>query len=144
MNLHRIAIPVFNDVCSVDLEKTEKFYFFDLDGFEIVKESMLVFPSEKKSEMPKWLSEQTVNEIITGEIEEAVINSFLQNKISVVMGAPAIEPRNLIEEFIHQMEHQQQHQHGGCGCGSGGCGDESEKNCDDNEESCGCGNGGCH
>ncbi len=138
MYTQRIAIPVETDVLTMDLGKTQKFFFFDVDETEIVKESMVVFPEDQKNTMPAWLKSQEVNEIITGEITQPVIDSFLQNQISVVMGAPALAPREITEDYLRQIaEHS--HHHGGCGCGSGdSCGTENSCYTDDMDSGCSC------
>jgi predicted Fe-Mo cluster-binding NifX family protein len=134
MYTQRIAIPVETDVLTLDLDKTQKFFFFDVDETEIVKESMVIFPEDQKNNMPAWLKTQEVNEIITGEITQPVIDSFLQSQISVVMGAPALAPREITEDYLRQIaHHNHHHNHGGCGCGSGdSCSTE------DMDSGCGC------
>jgi predicted Fe-Mo cluster-binding NifX family protein len=133
MYTQRIAIPVETDVLTLDLAKTQKFYFYDVDESEIVKESMVVFPEDQKNNMPAWLKTQEVDEIITGEIMQSVIDSFLQNHISVVMGAPALAPKDITEDYLRQIAHHHHNHGGGCGCGSG---DSCET--EDMDSGCGC------
>jgi predicted Fe-Mo cluster-binding NifX family protein len=129
MYTQRIAIPVETNVLTLDLEKTTKFHFFDVDGTEIVKETVVDFPADQKASMPAWLFSQEVHEIITGQIDQPIIDSFLNAKVSVVMGAPAMDPRALTEDYLRQLE--MHHNHGGCGC-------HSEDSCETDGGGCGC------
>ncbi len=139
--VHRIAVPVEAGLVAADFNKTSHIHFYDIEENQIVKEQMSVFPTENESVMPIFLAENSVNEVILGQPQESEINTFLASRISVVIGAPVMNPREVVEDYLFQMQHQHHHHsHGGCGCGSGTCETDSEY-----EEGCGCDSDcGCH
>ncbi len=141
--IHRIAVPVNAGLVAANLNETSQVYFFDIENNAVVQEQMSVFPTEKDSVMPVFCAENSVNEIILGQPSEAEINTFLANRISVVMGAPVMNPRDVVEDYLFQMQHHQ-HGHGhGHGHGGGGCGCNSHDDDDDSDESCCNDDGGC-
>jgi len=98
--MKKIAIPTLNGNLSSHFGGSEYFSVFDIDENKIVGESILPTPEHTPGAYPKYLADYGVTDVILGGVGQQAIVIFNQNKINVYTGAPAILPKELVEQFI--------------------------------------------
>jgi len=101
-NKMRIAIPLFEGKLSQHFGHCEKFAVIDTDdnSNNISNREDLTPPPHEPGVLPKWLGGMGVNVIIAGGMGQRAQQLFVQNKIEVVVGAPADSPENLVSAYL--------------------------------------------
>jgi ATP-binding protein involved in chromosome partitioning len=100
----RIAIPLFDGKLSQHFGHCEKFAVIDTDdnSSSISNREDLTPPPHEPGVLPKWLGGIGVNVIITGGMGQRAQQLFAQNRIEVVVGAPADSPENLASAYLNK------------------------------------------
>ena len=57
-------------------------------------------PAHEPGALPRWLHEQGANVIIAGGMGQRAQQLFAQNGITVVVGAPADQPEQLVAAYL--------------------------------------------
>ena len=98
----RIAIPLAQGKLSLHFGHCEKFAVIDTDdnSTKIANREDITPPPHEPGVLPKWLGGMGVNVIIAGGMGQRAQQLFAQNKIEVVVGAPAEEPENLVLAYL--------------------------------------------
>jgi len=66
----------------------------------IVSKTMLTPPPHEPGVLPAWLHEQGADVIIAGGMGSRAQQLFTQNNITVVVGAPAEQPEQLVAAYL--------------------------------------------
>ena len=66
---------------------------------QIVSEEKVVPPPHEPGLLPKWLAEKGTTDIIAGGMGNKAIQLFNQHKVNVIVGAPKLHARDLVEKF---------------------------------------------
>ncbi len=100
----KIAVPVAQGRLSAHFGHSEQFVVFEVDeqSKEILKKSSHVPPPHEPGLLPRWLHELGVNLIIAGGMGQRAQQLFAQNGISVVVGAPADTPEDLVAAYLSE------------------------------------------
>ena len=98
--MKKIAIPTLNGKLSSHFGGSEYFSVFDTENTQITGESILPTPEHTPGAYPKFLADSGVTDVILGGVGQAAITIFNQNGINVFTGAPAILPKDLVQQFI--------------------------------------------
>ena len=100
----RIAIPLFDGKLSQHFGHCEKFAVIDTydNSNSISNREDLTPPPHEPGVLPKWLGGMGVNVIIAGGMGQRAQQLFAQNKIEVVVGAPADSPENLVSAYLNK------------------------------------------
>ena len=69
---------------------------------EITNKEVLVPPPHEPGVLPKWLDEMGANVIIAGGMGHRAISLFQEKDITVVTGAPSLEPERLVKDYLNQ------------------------------------------
>ncbi len=98
----RIAIPVAQGRLSAHFGHSEQFAILEADeqGNDILKKSVHEAPPHKPGLLPRWLHELGADVIIAGGMGQRAQQLFAQNGITVVVGAPADTPEQLVSAYI--------------------------------------------
>lgn len=98
----RIAIPLSNGRLSEHFGHCQKFALLDID-----KESKVVTrrtdhdaPPHEPGRLPAWLAEHGANVIIAGGMGQRAQGLFVQQGITVLVGASLDTPENLVRDFL--------------------------------------------
>lgn len=80
----------------------EKFALIDvdMDSKKILSENSDTPPPHEPGVLPRWLAEKGANIIIAGGMGQRAQDMFISNGIKVVIGASAIEPRAIVEQYL--------------------------------------------
>lgn len=99
-----IAIPTAEGKLAMHFGHCEKFALIDVDAEskEILSEKSEVPPPHEPGVLPRWLSEKGANIVIAGGMGQRAQDMFTNQGIKVVIGAPAIEPRSIVEQYLSE------------------------------------------
>ena len=98
----KIAIPLANGRLCMHFGHCEQFALVETDEQNnIVSKTMLTPPAHEPGVLPAWLHEQGADVIIAGGMGSRAQQLFTQNNITVVVGAPATTPEQLVAEYLN-------------------------------------------
>lgn len=109
----RIAIPMAEGKLTPHFGHCQSFAIIDVDPETktILKREDVVPPPHEPGVLPKWLAEKGTGLVIAGGMGGRAISLFDENKIQVLVGAPADQPENLVNAYLN----------GGLSLGSNAC-----------------------
>ncbi|MDD2478863.1 MAG: NifB/NifX family molybdenum-iron cluster-binding protein [Victivallaceae bacterium] len=98
----KIAIPLAEGKLCMHFGHCEQFALLDVDAEakKITGKTLVTPPPHEPGLLPKWLGEQNVTVIIAGGMGQRAQALFQERNISVVVGAGANEPENLVMEYL--------------------------------------------
>jgi len=98
----KIAIPVANGTLCPHFGHCEQFVLVDVDDDSrtIIATRSLVPPPHEPGVLPRWLHEQGADVIVAGGMGQRAQSLFAQNGITVVVGAPAAKPEDIVGAYL--------------------------------------------
>jgi predicted Fe-Mo cluster-binding NifX family protein len=97
----KIAIPLADGKLTAHFGHCQEFALIDVKGNEITKKETLVPPPHEPGVLPAWLHDLGASVIIAGGMGGRAIDLFKQNSINVIIGAPALEPEELVKSYLN-------------------------------------------
>ena len=97
----KIAIPLADGKLTAHFGHCQEFALIDVKGDEITKKETLVPPPHEPGVLPAWLHDLGASVIIAGGMGGRAIDLFKQNSINVIIGAPALEPEELVKSYLN-------------------------------------------
>lgn len=99
----KIAIPVRNNALCQHFGHCDQFYICnaDVQSKEIQSFELITPPPHEPGLLPRWLAEKQINVIIAGGMGQKAKQLFAQRGIEVFVGAPAIEPKVVVEKYMN-------------------------------------------
>ena len=96
-----ITVPVVQGRLSQHFGHCENFRFYHIDKDKnIIRQEEKTPPPHEPGVLPKWLSEEGADVIITGGMGMHAQRLFRNYGIEVVMGAPEGDPACIVEEWL--------------------------------------------
>ena len=97
-----IAIPTAEGKLAMHFGHCEKFALIRVDDHNrtITDERLETPPPHEPGVLPRWLAEKGADIIIAGGMGQRAQDMFTHNGIKVIVGAAAIEPRNIVEQYL--------------------------------------------
>ncbi len=98
----KIAVPVVDGRLAMHFGHCEEFVLFDVDAESaaVLSHDSLVAPPHQPGLLPEWLRERGADVIIAGGMGRRAQGLFRQSGIEVVVGAPALEPQQVVEDYL--------------------------------------------
>ena len=96
----KIAIPLAEGKLTAHFGHCQDFALIEVENNQIKSKEILVPPAHEPGVLPSWLHEMGANVIIAGGMGQRAVDLFTQNNISVVVGAPSLEPEELVKSYI--------------------------------------------
>lgn len=98
----RIAIPLTGGKLSAHFGHCERFALINADQTSgaILSKEEVASPMHEPGLYPDWLAEQGATHIISGGMGQQALNLFAQNKITVVVGAPALDSEEIANMYL--------------------------------------------
>ena len=98
----KIAIPLAEGRLSMHFGHCEQFALVEVDEAAKTagKTELLTPPSHEPGVLPRWLHEQGASVIIASGMGMRAQQLFAQNNITVVVGAPAEQPEQLVSAYL--------------------------------------------
>ena len=96
----RIAVPTIDGKLCMHFAHSQQFVFVNVEDEEIKSTEAAAPPSYAPGALPKWLHEQGASVIIANGMGTRAQDLFSQSGITVVIGAPILEPEELAKQYI--------------------------------------------
>ena len=98
----RVAIPVENGTLCMHFGHCERFALIDVDPAtqKILGREDIQAPPHQPGLLPPWLAERGATFVIAGGMGQRAVDLFRQQGIEVIVGAPALAPETLVEEYL--------------------------------------------
>ena len=98
----QIAIPTIGGKLSSHFGHCEEFVFFDADeeSRAITEKQSKKPPEHEPGVLPRWLAKNGANVVIAGSMGRRAQDLFIEQGITVVAGAPDMDPRSLVESYL--------------------------------------------
>jgi predicted Fe-Mo cluster-binding NifX family protein len=97
----KFAIPLADGKLTAHFGHCQEFAVIEVEENEITKKETLVPPPHEPGVLPSWLHSLGANVIIAGGMGGRAIDLFKQNDINVIIGAPALEPEELVRSYLN-------------------------------------------
>lgn len=97
----KIAIPTAGGQLCMHFGHCEQFALVDVADGAIVNSTLVTLPPHEPGLLPRWLHEQGANVIIAGGMGQRAQQLFVQNGITVLVGAPADTAENLVTAYLN-------------------------------------------
>ncbi|MGD8263059.1 MAG: NifB/NifX family molybdenum-iron cluster-binding protein [Desulfobacterales bacterium] len=97
----KFAIPLADGKLTAHFGHCQEFAIIEVEENEITKKETLVPPPHEPGVLPSWLHSLGANVIIAGGMGGRAIDLFKQNDINVIIGAPALEPEELVRSYLN-------------------------------------------
>lgn len=98
--IKRVAIPVENERLSEYFGECSYCQIFEIDGAVAGYQKMQFPAGLVVSELPGWLGEMGVTDVITYKINPKIIHLFASQKVNLFVGVPIDLPGNLIDSYL--------------------------------------------
>jgi ATP-binding protein involved in chromosome partitioning len=96
----RIALPVHGERLSTHCGPSSQFVIFDIKDGKVVGETSETPPAHAPGVIPSWLSDLGVNMVLASGLGRRAISMFEECGITVLCGAPAGVPRQVVEAYL--------------------------------------------
>jgi len=96
----KFAIPLADGKLTAHFGHCQEFALIEVENDEIKKKDTHVPPPHEPGVLPAWLHSLGANVIIAGGMGGRAIDLFKQNGINVIVGAPALEPEELVRSYL--------------------------------------------
>lgn len=97
----KFAIPLAEGKLTAHFGHCKEFAVIDVEDKQIVNKEILQPPPHEPGVLPKWLHDMGANVIIAGGMGQRAISLFDQVGISVIIGAPSLEPEELVNNYLN-------------------------------------------
>ncbi len=96
----RFAIPLENGKLTAHFGHCYEFALVEAEGNEIMKKETLIPPPHEPGVLPNWLHGLGADVVIAGGMGQHAIGLFHQRGIKVITGAPVLEPKELVKNYL--------------------------------------------
>jgi predicted Fe-Mo cluster-binding NifX family protein len=98
----RIAVPLESGVLATHFGHCREFALVDVDQETktIQSNTTMEAPKHEPGLLPRWLSEKGASIVIAGGMGQRAKMLFAEHDITVLTGAPAKGPQEIVEEYL--------------------------------------------
>ena len=97
-----IAVPSSNGLLDEHFGHCRQYALLFVEGNKIISESTIDAPPHEPGLLPKFLAEKGVTDVLAGGMGNRAIQIFNQHKVNVFVGAPKLEPNEIVEGFLNE------------------------------------------
>lgn len=99
--MKRVAIPISKSELSEFFGQCNHYEIFEIEK-EIVNRKMVELPlGMDVSELPEWLKEMGVSDVIAYKVNKKIITLFAANKVNLFIGVAKKSPESLIDDYLN-------------------------------------------
>jgi len=98
--MKRVAIPVSNDYLSEYFGECQHYEIYEVDGKTAGKKEAIFPAGTTTSELPAWLKEQGITDVIVYKVNRQIISRFAGEKVNLFVGIPQNSPEKLLEQWL--------------------------------------------
>jgi len=96
----KFAIPMAEGKLAAHFGHVREFAIIEVEDDQIKNTELHAPPAHEPGVLPKWLHEMGADVIISGGMGQMAVNLFQQNGIKVVLGAPTMEPEEIVKNYL--------------------------------------------
>ena len=96
----RIAIPIVNGQLSQYFGECSHYEIFEIDEKTVIRNEANFPDGTGVSELPAWLDEKGITDVITFKVNPKIINLFASKKVNLYVGVSVDSPEKLIEDYL--------------------------------------------
>ena len=117
-----IAIPMENGALCAHFGHCQQFAIVTVENSKIVDVKELTPPEHIPGLYPRWVAQLGATDVIAGGMGQKAIELFNQQNINVFIGAPMVDAKKLVTDYIdnklvlsaNYCNHDGNHDHGQC------------------------------
>lgn len=117
-----IAIPLENGKLCAHFGHCQKFAIVKVENGNIIDSQEHTPPEHVPGLYPRWVAQLGATDVIAGGMGQKAISLFHEQSINVYIGAPMVDPKTLVTDFIENKlefsanycNHDGNHKHGNC------------------------------
>jgi predicted Fe-Mo cluster-binding NifX family protein len=96
----KVAVPIADGKLCLHFGHCQYFAIFDMENGAVTGRNDVAPPPHAPGVIPRFLNEQDVAVILAGGMGQKALELFDQFNIQVVIGAPAVEPLQAVEDYL--------------------------------------------
>lgn len=116
----KIALPLESGVLCAHFGHCQQFAIVDVQNGVIANIKTHTPPEHVPGVYPRWVAQFGVTDVIAGGMGQKAIDLFHEQKINVFIGAPLIDAKEIVTQFIddklqlsaNYCNHDENHSHG--------------------------------
>ena len=98
--MKRVAIPISKSELSEFFGQCNHYEIFEIEK-EIINRKMVEIPDGMDvTQLPGWLKEMGVSDVIAYKVNKKIITLFASNKVNLFVGISQKSPENLIDDYL--------------------------------------------
>ena len=98
--MKRVAIPIVNNNLSEYFGECNFYEIFEIEKNGFRKKTAQIPNEITISELPEWLREQGVTDVIVYKVSKDIISRFAAKKVNLFVGVPIDKPEKLIQDYL--------------------------------------------
>ncbi|WP_167606989.1 NifB/NifX family molybdenum-iron cluster-binding protein [Maribellus sediminis] len=99
--MRRVAIPILDNTLSEYFGGCNFYEIFEIEDGEVRKSSVEIPTVDAVDQLPQWLGERGITDVIVYKIKKEIIRLFASQKINLFVGIHQDTPENLIADYLH-------------------------------------------
>ncbi len=99
--MRRVAIPIVDNNLSEYFGGCNFYEIFEIEDGEVRKSSVEIPTVDTVDQLPQWLRERGISDVIVYKIKKEIIRLFASQKINLFVGIHQDTPENLINDYLH-------------------------------------------
>ena len=99
--MRRVAIPIVDNKLSESFGGCNFYEIFEIEEGEIRKSSIEIPKVEAIDELPYWLEQRGISDVIVYKIKKEIITLFASKKINLFVGINQDSSENLINDYLN-------------------------------------------
>lgn len=98
--MKRVAIPISDNELSEFFGECNYYEIFEIEKEVINRKLVGTPPGIDILELPKWLKNQGISDVIAYKVNKKIITLFASNKVNLFVGVKKNTPQNLIDDYL--------------------------------------------
>ncbi len=98
--MKRVAIPISKNELSEFFGECDHYEIFEIEK-EIITQKVVETPCDINiEELPKWLKNKGVSDVVAYKVNKTIITLFASNKVNLFVGISKKSPQDLIDDYL--------------------------------------------
>lgn len=99
--MRRVAIPIVDNKLSEHFGGCNFYEIFEIENGKVSRSSVEVPTVSDVDDLPMWLAQRGISDVIVYKIKKQIILLFAQKKINLFVGIRQETPEKLIEAYLN-------------------------------------------
>lgn len=99
--MRRVAIPIANNLLSEYFGGCNYYEIFEIEKGSIRKSTLEIPAVEAVHELPAWLEQRGITDVIAYKVKREIIRLFASKKINLFVGVPIQSSGEIIEAYLN-------------------------------------------